>query len=68
MSISGYVNNALLKFQHAPPSTMQYAPSPCIRPIYSETFQMTNDANTLAPLPPTGIKFLQMCCRNIYLL
>ena len=62
----GFVKNALqlFEFQHAPASTTQYSPSPWTHPTYGTKFQMTNNSNTLAPLPPTGIKFLQRVIEN----
>ena len=59
MSVPSYVKNALFKFQHAPRSTTQHASYPWTRPTYGVKVQMMNDADTLAPLPPTAIKFLQ---------
>jgi hypothetical protein len=54
LSMSGYIDNALRKFQHKKPAQPQQAPYPAHVPHYGSKVQLTPELDTLAALSPVG--------------
>jgi hypothetical protein len=58
LSMPGYVKNALVKFRHCLPDTLQHAPSHYTAPIYGSKVQYET-TDTTAPLDADGTSFIQ---------
>ena len=59
LSMTGYVDHALHKFQHPTPKKPQDSPYPATVKQYGVKVQLTDPINTSARLPPHEIKRLQ---------
>ena len=59
LSMPGYVNHALHKFQHPTPKKPQDSPYPAAVKQYGVQVQLTDPIDTSARLPPHEIKWLQ---------
>ena len=59
LSMPGYIEKVLHKFQHPPPKQPQHAPSKWARPQYGVKVQLATPADTSQPLPPDDVKRLQ---------
>jgi hypothetical protein len=55
----GYIEAALHKFQHEPPSQPQRAPYPARAPQYGSKVQTTPELDTSADMSPAGKKMIQ---------
>jgi hypothetical protein len=59
ISMPGYVDRALARFQHPSPTRPQHSPFQWIKPVYGTKSQLSPDPDTSAPLLPDQIKRLQ---------
>ena len=59
VSMPGYVERALAKFQHPKPKKPQNQPHPHIPPKYGATTQYATDDDTTPPVGPEQTKFIQ---------
>jgi hypothetical protein len=59
ISMPGYVERALARFQHPVPDRPQHSPFQWTKPIYGSKSQLSPDPDTSAPLLPDQIKRLQ---------
>eukprot|EP00957_Ditylum_brightwellii_P009890 746561-Ditylum_brightwellii.AAC.1 len=59
LSMSGYIQNVLMKFQHAIPSLQQDAPQKHMSPQYGQKIQYPVEDDPLPTLPATKIKQMQ---------
>jgi hypothetical protein len=59
LSLPGYIENALIKFQHPAPTRPQHAPSAWTKPNYGAPQQLTDPPDTSAPLQASEITRLQ---------
>ena len=55
----GYIEKALARFEHSAPAKAQHSPYKCAVPQYGAKTQMTEAADTTAPLTTKDIKRLQ---------
>jgi hypothetical protein len=56
LSMPGYIDNALHKFQHKPPDRPQHAPYPARKPQYGSKVQLTPEVVDSPTLAPAGKK------------
>ena len=66
-SMNGYVQKALIQFQHAAPKQHHYAPSKYIPPNYGSKQQMTK-IDTTEPVSKDQKLFIQQVTRKVPLL
>ena len=59
ISIPGYVDKVLHKFQHKPPINIQHAPHTWTQPIYGKHRQYTPDPDTTPKLDKKETKYIQ---------
>jgi len=59
LSMPGYIENALHKFQHPPPTRPEDAPYKYNEPQYGAKIQMTDPIDNSDPLPAADVKRLQ---------
>jgi hypothetical protein len=59
LSMPGYIEKALQRFQTPLPSRAQHSPHAWIAPTYGQPTQYTEPADTSEPLPPAGLTRLQ---------
>jgi hypothetical protein len=59
VSMLDYVPEALIRFQHAPPTKPQHQPYPHIKPMYSATKQYAETIITSPPLSKEDKKYVQ---------
>ena len=59
LSMPGYVEKALARFQHTTSSRPQHSPNAWTEPVYGAAVQLTAPEDTSAPLNADGIKRLQ---------
>jgi hypothetical protein len=66
LSMPGYIDNALHKFQHKPPDRLQHAQYPACKPHYGSKVQLTpevSDSPMLAPRAKiVSNRLLEHCC------
>jgi hypothetical protein len=55
----GYVSEALIRFQHAPPAKPQHQPHPHIKPVYGASEQNAEIIDTSPPLSKENKKYIQ---------
>jgi hypothetical protein len=65
MSMPGYIEKALHKFQHPIPTKPQHAPAPWERPIYGATTIAPKEADTSPPLDTTAINRMRQVVGTI---
>jgi hypothetical protein len=58
ISMPGYIEKALLRFQHSAPRKREHSPHRYIEPQYGAPIQYTDPVDTSQPLTPTEIKKL----------
>jgi hypothetical protein len=56
ISMPGYIDKALQRFEHPVPTRRQDSPHPWDAPVYGQRTQMVKDPDITPPLPPSGIK------------
>ena len=66
LSMPGYVDAVLRKFQHSPPLHPQHAPYPSIAPTYGASQQMTEPKDNTPLLPQSKITCLQQIIGLFY--
>jgi hypothetical protein len=54
-----YVPEALIRFQHAPPTKPQHQPYPHVKPAYSATKKYADAIDTSPPLSEEDKKYVQ---------
>jgi hypothetical protein len=59
MSMPGYIEKALIKFQHEPSRRAQHAPHAWTAPTYGASTQLTKSADTTPLLNASGLTWLQ---------
>ena len=59
ISMPGYIEKALIRFQHSPPSRPQHSPHSWIAPQYGVQTQLTDHPDNTAALPVDGKLFIQ---------
>lgn len=59
ISMPGYIERALLRFNHPPPKRAQHSPHAWTAPTYGAKVQLTDEPDNTAPLSNQGITFLQ---------
>jgi len=62
LSMPGYVDKALARIQHPPPTKPQHQPYPHVKPNYGAKTQYAKEADTSPPLDKAGKKFIQEVC------
>ena len=58
LSMPGYVESALQKFQHQPPTRPQHASHAWVKPTFGATSQLAMTPDTSSPLPAPAINHL----------
>ena len=59
LSRPGYIESALQKFQHQPPTRPQHASHAWVKPTFGATSQLAMTPDTSSPLPAPAINHLQ---------
>ena len=59
VSMPGYIERALLRFQHPLPARPQHSPHAWTAPLFGAQQQLTTAPDTSAPLSPPNLLFLQ---------
>ena len=65
LSMPGYINTDLLKYQHPDPRKLQHAPHLWEKPQYSQTTQYAKPVDNTPKLDAEGIKHIQKVIGNL---